>query len=916
MSKLEADFGRDWPRIAFGKGKAVVSSRREFKLRAFVAKVRRFVSGPQHESEFENEIEEHLELLAKRFAAQGMSREAAATAARRQFGNTTLLREDHRELQTFPSIEALWQDLRYAIRVLRKSPGFTTVAVLTLALGIGANTAIFSVVEGVLLAPLPYREPDRLVLMWLNNFKLKSITNLSYADFLDWQRGARSFEKMTAYAWRGFDLSSPGTPLHLQGREISANFFATLGVEPRLGREFSTEEDRIGGAPVVIISNGLWGDRFGRSKMAIGKSMVLDGVEATIVGVLPPGFRFGTDDADIYMPIGQRKLVEQNDRTVHNVVCVARLKAGVSLGQAEAEMNAVQDVIDRLHPDTEVGLGAKLTPLKEQLVGDVRGTLLLLLGAVGVVLLIACANVANLLLVRTAARTREFSIRLALGAGRGRMVWQLVTESVLLSLLGGALGLVGAKWGLNAALATAASSLPRNENVRVNVSVLLFTLGVAIAGGILFGLAPALKCSKIDLQRSLKEGARGSTRGHHRAQSSLVVMQMALTLVLLAGAGLLFRTIQQLWKADLGFDPRNVITFQIGLSPSATRNGEGVRNAFHQLVERIRQIPGVQSADLSTLVPMSQEMNSLPFWVDSHRPGSVAEAPRTLGFITGPDFQRVMGIPLIRGRFLSEQDTINSPLVAVIDTELARTYFPDTDPIGHTISFAQVGGYRIVGVVGHVQHRDLGGSSPFTRFQSYVSIYQITDRWMTTIDTWTWVVVRRAVDASTVVPEIRKAVYGAGSDQPVYDVHSMQEIVSETMSSQRFPMILLGTFAGLALLLASIGIYGVISYSVSQRVHEIGIRMALGANRRDVFRMVVGHGLVLALTGVAIGVVAALLLTRLLSSFSLLLYGVGASDPITFTTVSVALILVAALACYIPARRATRVDPLVALRYE
>lgn len=895
---------------------AVVSSRREFKLRVFAAKVRGFLRRPQHDSEFENEIQEHLQSLAERFMAQGLSRKESAAAARRQFGNARLLQDDRRELQTFPRIEALWQDLRYAIRILRKSPEFTTVAVLILALGIGANTAIFSVVEGVLLAPLPYREPDRLVMVWLNNFNLKNITSLSYADFLDWQRGARSFEKMTAHAWRDFDLSSPGTPEHLQGREISANFFDNFGVKLALGREFSTEEDRVGGAPVVIISNSLWGDRFGRSMSAIGKSMVLDGVEATIVGVLPPGFRFGTDDADIYTPIGQRKLVEQNDRTVHNVVCVARLKAGVSLGQAEAEMNAVQDAIDRLHPETEVGLGTKLTPLKEQLVGDVRGTLLLLLGAVGVVLLIACANVANLLLVRTAARKREFSIRLALGAGRERILWQLVTESVLLSLLGGALGLVAAKWGLNAAIAAVASSLPRNENVRVNVSVLLFTLGISIVMGILFGLAPALKSSKIDLQTSLKEGARGSTRGHHRAQSSLVVIQIALTLVLLAGAGLLFRTIQQLWKTDLGFDPHNVVTFQIGLSPSATRNGEGVRNAFHQLTERIRQIPGVQSADLSTLVPMSHDINSLPFWVDSHRPASVAEAPRTLGFITGPDFQRVMGIPLIRGRFLSEQDTINSPLVAVIDTELARTYFPNTDPIGHTISFAQVGGYRIVGVVGHVQHRELAVSSPFTQAQSYVSIYQITDRWMTTIDTWTWVVVRSAGEPSTVFPEIRKAASGAGSDQPIYSLHTMQQIVSESMSSQRFPMILLGTFAGLALLLASIGIYGVISYSVSQRVHEIGIRLALGAERRDVFRMVVGQGLALALTGVAIGVVAALLFTRLLSSFSLLLYGVSPSDPITFTTVSVTLVLVAALACYIPARRATRVDPMLALRYE
>ncbi len=885
-------------------------------LRNIASGLRSLFRKEQVDQELDEELNGFLEMAAEEKMKQGMSRKDALRAVRLERGNLEVTKEVVRSAGWESLVETSWQDLRFAARMLRNNPGFTAVAMLTLALGIGANTAIFSVVQGVVLAPLPYREPDRLVMVWLNNLNLKSITDLSYADFVDWQRSARSFEKMTAYAWRGFDLSSPGTPEHLQGREISANFFTTLGVELARGREFSAEEDRNGGAPVVIISNSLWRDRFGRSTTAMGKSIVLDGVEANIVGVLAPGFRFGTDDADIYTPIGQRKLVEQNDRTVHNVVCVARLKAGVSMGQAEAEMNTVQETIDRLHPDMEEGLGAKLTPVKEQLVGDVRGTLLLLLGAVGVVLLIACANVANLLLVRTAARTREFAIRSALGAGRGRIVWQLVTESMLLSLLGGALGLVAAKWGLNAALAAVASSVPRSENVRVNVSVLLFALGVSIVVGILSGLAPALKSSRVDLQTSLKEGARGSTTWHHRAQSSLVVIQMALTLVLLAGAGLLFRTIQQLWKANLGFDSHKIITFQVGFSPSATGNGVGVRTAFQHLIERIRQIPGVQSADLSTLVPMSHQVNSLPFWVDSHRPASVAEAPRTLGFITGPDFQRVMGIPLIRGRFISEQDTINTPLVAVIDTELARTYFPDTDPIGHTLSFAQVGGYRIIGVVGHVQHWGVGFSSPFTHAQSYVSIYQVMDRWMTTIDTWTWVVVRTPLDASTVLPEIRKAVYGAGSDQPIYNVHTIKQIVSESMSSQRFPMILLGTFAGLALLLASIGIYGVISYSVSQRVHEIGIRMALGAAKRDVFRMVVGQGLALALAGLAIGLVGALILTRLLSSFSLLLYGVGASDPLTFTTVSVMLISVAFLACYIPARRAMRVDPMVALRYE
>jgi predicted permease len=721
---------------------------------------------------------------------------------------------------------------------------------------------------------------------------------------------------MAAYSRRSFDLSSPGNPEHLQGREISASFFSTLDVRMALGREFSSEDDRYGSAPVAIISDGLWRDRFDGTAAALGKSIVLDGVETTVVGVLQPDFRFGTEYADVHIPIGQRKPVDANDRTVHDVQCIARLKHDVSLRQADAAMNAIQDNIDRLNPETERGLGAKVLPTKEALVGDVRGTLLLLLGAVGVVLLIACANVASLLVARSATRRREFSIRAALGADRRRIVRQLVAESLLLSILGGVLGLGVAKWGISAALASLAADLPRSDNIRMNAFVLFFALAVSIVVGILFGLAPALRSSRADLQLSLKERGRGSTGGHHRTQSGLVIAQVALTLVLLTGAGLLFRTIQHLWKADLGFESQHLLTLQVGLSASATKTGAGVRAAYQQLLGRIRQIPGVESAEVTTEVPMTHQINAIPFWVDSRRPASVAEAPRTLGFITGPDFLQVMHIPLIRGRFISQQDTISSPLVAVIDSELARTYFPGKDPVGRTITFPQVGDYRIVGVVGHVQHWQVGFSSPFMQNQSYVSIYQIQDRWMTTIDTWTWVVVRTPLDSSMVLPEIRKAVYETGSDQTVYHAQTMAEIVSESISPQRLPLILLASFASLALALASIGIYGVISYSVTQRVHEIGIRMALGAEKRDISRLVVRQGLRLVFAGLAIGIAAALILTRLLSSFSQLLYGVRASDPLTFAVISILLTSVAVLACYIPARRAMRVDPMVALRYE
>jgi predicted permease len=885
-------------------------------LRSMTSGLRSLFRKKQVSQDLDEELNHFLEMAAEEKMKRGMSRQDALRAARLEHGSLEVTKEVVRSAGWASAIETSWQDLRFAARTLRKNPGFAAVAVLTLALGIGANTAIFSVVQGVLLAPLPYREPDRLVTVWLDNFRLQSPTNLSYRDFRDWERSNPPFEKMSAYAWRSFDLSSPGTPEHLEGREISSNFLTTLGVALAQGREFTAEEDRNGGAPVAIISNGLSRDRFGGDVTALGKSIVLDGVETIIVGTLQPGFRFGTDYADVYIPIGQRKLVDANDRTAHDVMCVARLKRGVSLSQADAQMNAIQENIDRLNPETEQGLGAKILPVKELLVGDVRGTLLLLLGAVGVVLLIACANVANLLLARSAARASEFSIRAALGAGRARIVRQLVTESVLLSVSGGVLGLAAAKWGLSAALATLTANLPRGDNIHVNASVLLLTLGVSILVGILFGLAPALKSSRADLQASLKEGGRGATNGRHRTQSVLVIVQIALTLILLVGAGLLFRTIQHLWKADLGFESQHLLTFQVGLSPSATKTGAGVRTAYQQLLDRIRQIPGVQGAEITTEVPMTHQINSIPFWVDSHRPASVAEASRTLGFITGPDFLQVMHIPLIRGRFITPQDTVNSPLVAVIDSELARTYFPGKDPIGRTITFPQVGDYRIIGVVGHVQHWQVGFSSPFMQNQSYVSIYQIQDRWMTTIDTWTWVVVRTPLDTSMVLPEIRKAIYSAASDQTVYRPQTMAGIVSDSMSPQRFPLVLLGTFASFALLLASIGIYGVISYSVTQRLHEIGIRMALGAEKRDVLRLVVGQGLSLVFAGLAIGVTAALILTRLLLSFSHLLYGVAASDPATLVSVSSVLIGVAILACYLPAQRAMRVDPMVALRYE
>jgi predicted permease len=819
--------------------------------------------------------------------------------------------------------KVLRQTIRYSLRSLRRTPAFTLTAVVTLALGIGANTAIFSVLDAVVLAPLPYREPDRLVLVLLYNRSLKYPTYLSYPDFLDWQRSSRSFDQIAAYTPQGFDLASPGAPEHLDGDEISSTFFSTLGEKLALGRNISREEDRYGGTPAVVISNRLWKERFAGDPAALGKPITLNGATYTIVGVLQPGFRFGNQPADVYTPIGQADPLLRADRTVHDIASIARLQPDVSVGQARAEMNSVQEHIDQLNLATERGLETYIMPLKQLLVGGVGGTLLLLLGAVGLVLLIACANVANLLLARSAARTREFAVRLALGASRAQIVRQLVSESVLLSLIGGALGLVIAKWGLTAVRATV-PDLPRIANIGLNVSVLLFALGISTAVGILFGLLPALKSSKTDLQAGLKEGGGGAAGRRHWTQGGtqgvLVVVQIALALVLLSGASLLFRTIRNLWAVNPGFDAQHVITFRVGLSPSVTQTPSSTRSAFQQLTQRMREIPGVQNADITALVPLSQQYNSGPFWIGTQQPASMAEIPRATYYPTGPDYLSTMGIPLLRGRSLNRADNINSERVIVIDSLLARTYFPERDAVGQSLTIPHWGAARnvaaqIVGVAGHVEHFGLDGSSG-EQPEIYCSFYQLPDEVVPAFRGEVTLAVRTSLDAPTIMPAIKSAVSEAGSDQPVYNIHSMQELVSESMEGRRFPMVLLVAFASLALLLASVGIYGVISYSMTQRVREIGIRMALGAVKRDVLRMVIGQGLRLAVAGVAIGALASLIFARVLTSFSHLLYGIAPNDPLTLIAVSSVLISVALLACYLPARRAARVDPVIALRQE
>jgi predicted permease len=604
------------------------------------------------------------------------------------------------------------------------------------------------------------------------------------------------------------------------------------------------------------------------------------------------------------------------DRSVGAVAVLARLGPGLTMGRAGAEMNTIQQDLDRRYPDANRGIGVAVTSLKQQILGDVKETVLLLFGAVSMVLLIACANLANLLLARSTARAREFGIRAALGASRGRMIRQLLTESIVLSLAGGALGIVLAGFGLHMLLAAMPETLPRAGNIGLHLPVLLFTVGASIAVGIIFGLVPALQSASPNVQGALQKASRGSTSGRNVIFSRLVVVQFALTLVLMTGAGLLLRSIRNLWHVNPGFDARHLISFHVGLSPSFTRTPAGTRTAYEQLLARIRQVPGVEAADLTNIVPLSGADNGGPFWIGTAPPAFLQEAPHALYFWTGPDYLKTMEIPLLQGRFFTPGDQVGSGKVVVIDSVLAHTFFPGQNPVGQTLTVGHWGAARIVGVVGHVRHWGLDDPGTYNPRQIYIPVYQLPDSMVTDFFRNLTLLVRTKLPPADMVSALRDVVYASAPDQPVYGVRAIDEVVSESMASRNLPILLLGVFAALALLLASVGIYGVVSYSVMRRTQEIGIRLALGAGRRQVFRMIVGQGIRMAGVGLGIGALAAISLVRLIPSFSRLLYGVGQSDPLTLFGVAAVLLLAAVIACYVPARRAMRTDPMNSLRYE
>ena len=814
----------------------------------------------------------------------------------------------------------LLQDLRYAVRMLVKSPSFAAIAVLTLALGIGANTALFSVVNGVLLSPLPYPQPDRLVALYSRTSDFAE-SSISYPNFLDWQRENNSFAQLASYRQDSFNMTGAGEPERLRTEMVSADFFAILGVQPSVGRIFAVQDDHPGAARVVVLSDGFWHRRFGASRKILGQSISLNGTPYTVIGIIPANFYFRGNNfslPDIYVPIGQWTDKTFLDRRVSmGMDAVGRLKPGVTFTQAQADMNGVGQNLARAYPEADKNSGITLVPLKQDMVGDVAPLLYVLLGAVGFVLLIACVNIANLLLARSTGRTREFAIRSALGASHARVIRQLLTESVLLSFAGGIIGLILAAWGTRAAIAILPQALPRAGNVGLDPRVLLFTLGVSVFAGILFGLAPALKTSPRNLTETLKEGGRGSSGARHRLQGVFVIVETALALILLIGAGLMIRSLVALWNVNPGFNPQNLLSFSVAFPPAAMQSTpDQLRNSLLQLDSALASIPGAQFVSAcGGSLPMQGD-SELPFWLAGHpKPLSTQEMNSALFYLVEPDYLKAMGTPLIRGRFINAQDTIHSPTVIVIDQDFAQKFFPGQDPIGQRINFAILDlQAQVVGVAGHVKHWGLDdtGNQPIEA-EMYFPITQVPDRFFTLLAKGADFVVRTHVPPETLVGAIRHTVERINSQQVMYGAETMDGTITRSLAARRFAMILLGVFAALALILSCVGIYGVISYLVGQRTHEIGIRIALGAQRRDVLRLILGQGARMALIGVAVGIAVALGLTRLMSNQ---LFGISAHDPLTFAGVAILLTFVAVAACYIPARRAMRTDPIVALRYE
>jgi putative ABC transport system permease protein len=808
-------------------------------------------------------------------------------------------------------METLLQDLRYAFRLLLRSPSFTVIAVLTLALGIGANTAIFSVVNAILLRSLAFHDSSRIMLI-AEKSKFAN-PSVSYQNYIDWRDQSHSFDSVEAMRSSTITLAGSGEPERLNARWVTAGLFPLLGVNAHLGRIFRADEDRAGGSPSVVISFGLWQRRFGRTPDILGKSIDLDSDPYTVIGVLPRSFEFLRAD-EVYLPFTPWAKTLPDDRNWHpGIFAVGRLKSGVSREQANTEMVAIAKRLEEQYPIYNTGTSADVIPLQEQVVKNVRPALILLVGAVSFVLLIACANVANLLLARAAHRGREVAIRTSMGAGRARLIRQLLTESVLLSLGGGLFGLLLAWASLGPLLKISAGTWPQAFTVGIDRSVLVFTITVSVVTGLVFGIAPALRTTRLDLRETLNEGSRGSTPGpgHQRLRGALIASEFALAMLLVVGAALLLRSFSRMQDVSIGFLPDHLLVADLPISQGAYAKPEQRYAFFDRLVDRVRTLPGVRSAGAASTLPVSGTGGLIHFNIYG-RPPKTPHDYIAAGYraVTANYFE-TLGVPLLQGRFIAPADIEKAPSVVVINATMARAYFPGENPLGKRLQIgampeSEVPWMEIVGVVGDVtQGLGLDPKAemylPYHQGDQLLPVFQLS------------VVLRTAGDPRQQAAALRAALAEIDPNQPLVKVRTMEDNMAATVAEPRFRAWLIGIFAGLALLLAAVGIYGVMSYSVTQRTSEIGIRITLGAQPQDVFRIVVGEGLRFALIGVALGVAGGLALTRLLNSF---LYGVSATDPLTFSGVAVLLILVSAAACFFPAHRATRVDPIIALRYE
>ncbi|HEY9404091.1 MAG TPA: ABC transporter permease [Pyrinomonadaceae bacterium] len=806
---------------------------------------------------------------------------------------------------------AFLYDLRYGVRMLLKNKGFTAVVVLTLALGIGANSAIFSVVNAVLLRPLPFKDSNRLVWVWETQSQLDKAP-FTPADFLDYQAQNQSFEQVATFFSQSLTLTGEEQPVRLRSAIVSANFFSSLGVEPFAGRTFLPEEGQPGTKRVAVMSHGLWQRSFGSDPNLIGKSLMLNGVEFSVIGIMPPDFRYPNIATELWInprnTVPELSIGSADDvrvmRNSHWLPMIGRLKPGVTLAQAQADMESVSRRLGQQYGSDH---GVRVISLHERITGDVRPALLSLLGAVGLVLLIACANVGNLLLARAASRQKEIAIRTALGAGRLRLIRQLLTESMLLALIGGAVGMWLAYRGINLLISILPADTPRLKEINLDLQVFGFTLLISLMTGLIFGLAPALKASRLNLNESLKERVQGAGEGirRNRVRSLLVISEVAISLIILIGASLLIKSFQRLQDVDQGFNPANQLTLQLSLPAAKYKEPEKQAAFFQQMFERLEILPGAQSVAVANDLPLDGSMQTSTPYIEGRTVVPGQESVAGVHTVSHNYFQ-AMGIPLLAGRAFTSADAQGAQPVIIINHAMARRLFADEEPLGKRIKFSddpKVPWKQIVGVVGNMKHN---GIDVEDQMETYMPFLQSPRTIMA-------VAIRSASDPTSLTSAVRSAILEIDKDQPIYDVKTMSQRVSEAIAPRRLSMTLFSFFAGIAVVLAAVGIYGVMSYSVNQRTHEFGIRMALGARAADVLKLVIMQGIILILAGVAIGVLAALAATRLMSS---LLYGVSATDPYIFVVISLVLTVVALLACYIPARRATKVDPMIALRYE